>query len=212
MTKPLVVSIPHSLGREEAMRRLKTGLSRAASSVPVLSVDEERWEDNRMIFRVRALGQAAAGHVDVAEDHVQVEVVLPWLLQRFAEAAQAAIQNRGKLLLTKKLMPRPAALACRLCRAVEPRFQHGDRQMRQQVGQAQLGGVGIGKAFHRIAADIQRGIISLRTRPVSAAVGEVSEPSRDHDDRGLAAVPPGERDEMIAMLPGHFQRLRNRRP
>ena len=26
MTKPLVVSIPHSLGREEAMRRLKTGL------------------------------------------------------------------------------------------------------------------------------------------------------------------------------------------
>ena len=76
MTKPLVVSIPHSLGREEAMRRLKTGLSRAATSVPVLSVDEERWEDNRMIFRVRALGQAAAGHVDVAEDHVQVEVVL----------------------------------------------------------------------------------------------------------------------------------------
>jgi hypothetical protein len=102
MTKPLVVSIPHSLGREEAMRRLKTGLSRAASSVPMLSVEEERWEDNRMIFRVRALGQGAAGHVDVADDHVQVEVVLPWLLQRFAEVAQAAIRSRGQLLLTKK--------------------------------------------------------------------------------------------------------------
>src|SRR5437773_9979982 len=102
MTKPLVVSIPHSLGREEAVRRLKAGLSRAASSVPVLQVDEERWEDNRMIFRVRALGQAAAGHVDVADDHVRVEVVLPWLLQRFAEAAQTAIRNRGNLLLTKK--------------------------------------------------------------------------------------------------------------
>jgi hypothetical protein len=102
MPAPLVVSIPHSLGREEAMRRLKAGLARAASGVPVLSVDEARWEDNRMIFRVRALGQAAAGHVDVAEDHVRVEVVLPWLLQRFAEAAQAAIRNRGNLLLTKK--------------------------------------------------------------------------------------------------------------
>jgi hypothetical protein len=102
MSAPLVVSIPHSLGREEAIRRLKTGLSRAATSVPVLKVDEERWEDNRMIFRVRAMGQAAAGHVDVAEDHVRVEVVLPWLLQRFAEAAQAAIRNRGNLLLTKK--------------------------------------------------------------------------------------------------------------
>ena len=102
MSAPLVVSIPHSLGRDEAMRRLKTGLSRATSSVPVLQVDEERWEDNRMIFRVRAMGQAAAGHVDVADDHVRVEVVLPWLLQRFAEAAQAAIRHRGNLLLTKR--------------------------------------------------------------------------------------------------------------
>ena len=102
MSAPVVVSIPHSVGREEAMRRLKAGLSRAATSVPVLSVDEERWEDNRMIFRVRAMGQAAAGHVDVAEDHVRVEVVLPWLLQRFAEAAQAMIRSRGDRLLTKK--------------------------------------------------------------------------------------------------------------
>jgi putative polyhydroxyalkanoic acid system protein len=102
MSAPLVVSIPHSLGREEAMRRLKTGLSRAATSVPVLKVDEERWEDNRMIFRVRALGQAATGHVDVDEDHVKVEVTLPWLLQRFAEAAQTMIRDRGRLLLTKR--------------------------------------------------------------------------------------------------------------
>src|SRR5437764_10812334 len=102
MSAPLVVSIPHRLGREEAVRRLKTGLSRAATGLPVLKVDEERWEDNRMIFRVSALGQVAAGHIDVAEDHVDVEVVLPWLLQRFAQAAQAAIKNRGNLLLSKR--------------------------------------------------------------------------------------------------------------
>ena len=102
MSAPLTVSIPHRLGREEATRRLKTGLTRAAASVPVLKVDEERWEDNRMIFRVRALGQAASGHLDVADDHVRVEVTLPWLLQRFAEVAQAAIKNRANLLLTKR--------------------------------------------------------------------------------------------------------------
>jgi hypothetical protein len=102
MSAPLVVSIPHSLGREEAARRLKTGLTRATTSVPMLKVDEERWDGDRMIFRVRAMGQAASGHVDVAEDHVTVEVVLPWLLQRFAEVAQAAIKSRGNLLLTKK--------------------------------------------------------------------------------------------------------------
>ena len=102
MSAPLIVSIPHRLGREEAMRRLKAGLTRAATSVPMLNVDEERWEDNRMIFRVRALGQAASGHVDVADDHVRVEVTLPALLQRFAEMAQIAIRNRGSLLLGKR--------------------------------------------------------------------------------------------------------------
>jgi hypothetical protein len=102
MSAPLVVSLPHRLGREEATRRLKEGLTRAAASVPVLKVDEERWEDNRMVFRVRALGQVASGLVDVADDHVRVEVTLPWLLQRFAQAAQAAIKNRGNLLLTKR--------------------------------------------------------------------------------------------------------------
>jgi hypothetical protein len=102
MSAPLVVSIPHQLGREEATRRLRAGLARAAVSLPVLKVDEERWEDHRMVFRVRALGQAAAGHIDVFDDHVRLEVTLPWLLQRFAEAAQTAIRQRGRLLLTKR--------------------------------------------------------------------------------------------------------------
>ena len=102
MAAPLIVSFPHRLGREEAVRRLKAGLTRAATSVPVLNVDEERWDGDRMIFRVRALGQAASGHIDVAEDHVRLEVTLPWLLQRFAEIAQIAIRERGNLLLTKR--------------------------------------------------------------------------------------------------------------
>ena len=102
MPQPLIVSIPHRLGRDEATRRLKGGLSRAAASVPVLQVDEERWEGERMFFRVRALGQAASGQIDVAVDHVRLEVMLPWLLQKFAEAAQTVIRDRGRLLLTKR--------------------------------------------------------------------------------------------------------------
>lgn len=102
MSAPLVVSIPHRLGREEATRRLTGGLSRVAASFPVLNVDEERWDGDQMFFRVRALGQAASGNIEVGDDHVRLEVVLPWLLQRFAQAAQKVIRDRGTLLLTKK--------------------------------------------------------------------------------------------------------------
>jgi hypothetical protein len=101
MSAPLVISIPHRLGREEAVRRLKTGLGRATASIPVMQVEEERWSGDSMNFRIRALGQIASGQVDVADDHVKVQVVLPWLLQRFAEMAQATIRKRGQLLLGK---------------------------------------------------------------------------------------------------------------
>ena len=52
--------------------------------------------------RVRALGQVAAGCVDVADDHVQLEVTLPWLLHKFAQAVQQTIAGRGRILLEKK--------------------------------------------------------------------------------------------------------------
>ena len=54
-----------------------------------------------MIFRVSALGQLASGHVDVADDHVRLEVTLPCCCSDLPNA-QVAIRNRGNLLLTKK--------------------------------------------------------------------------------------------------------------
>jgi hypothetical protein len=99
---PLVVAIPHKLGKDEALRRIKPALSKASSSFPVLSVEEEVWSGDRMDFRVRALGQVAAGNVQVGEDNVRLEVTLPWLLHKFAKAVQKTIEGRGQVLLEKK--------------------------------------------------------------------------------------------------------------
>ena len=100
--QPLVVSIPHSLGKEEALRRLKSGLGNAAAKIQVLAVEEETWAGDRLTFRVRALGQVAFGTVDVADDHVRLEVVLPWLLHKFAKAIEGVVRSRGRLLLEKR--------------------------------------------------------------------------------------------------------------
>ena len=56
MSAPLVISISHSLGKEEALRRIKPALGKAASSFPVLNVEEETWSGDRMDFRVRRAG------------------------------------------------------------------------------------------------------------------------------------------------------------
>ena len=102
MTEPLVVRIPHKLGKEEALRRVKPALGKASSSFPVLAVEEETWSGDRLSFRVRALGQIAAGNVEVAEDHVQLEVTLPWLLAKLAERFVPTIRHEATLLLEKK--------------------------------------------------------------------------------------------------------------
>jgi hypothetical protein len=102
MSQPLVITIPHKLGKEEALRRIKPALGKASSSFPVLSVEQETWSGDRMDFRVRALGQIAAGNVQVEEGAVRLEVTLPWLLHKFAEAVQGTINARGRILLEKK--------------------------------------------------------------------------------------------------------------
>ena len=102
MAEPLVISIAHKLGKEEALRRIKPALSKASESFPVLKVEEEVWSGERMDFRVRALGQVAAGNVQVGDDSVRLEVTLPWLLHKFGEAVQKTISGRGRILLEKK--------------------------------------------------------------------------------------------------------------
>jgi len=102
MTKPLIVCIPHSLGKAEALRRLKSGFSRVTGNLPILKFDEQAWTDDRLTFRAHAMGQVASGTVDVGERDVRLEIVLPWLLQRFAQAVQRAFKERTKLLLDKK--------------------------------------------------------------------------------------------------------------
>ena len=103
MSKPLVVSIPHRLGKQEARRRLKTGLDGVGANFGHLfSIQEAVWTDDHLQFRVSALGQVASGGIDVAEDHVHLEVTLPGLLGMLAQSLQPLIRREGTLMLEKK--------------------------------------------------------------------------------------------------------------
>jgi Putative polyhydroxyalkanoic acid system protein (PHA_gran_rgn) len=103
MSAPFVISIPHRLGKDEAVRRLKTGLGSASANYGhVFAVEEEIWTGDRLQFRIRALGQVASGTIDVAEQYVTLRVFLPWLLAKLAAAIQPLVRKEGTLLLEKK--------------------------------------------------------------------------------------------------------------
>jgi Putative polyhydroxyalkanoic acid system protein (PHA_gran_rgn) len=102
MPEPLIVVIPHRLGKDEALRRIKDGIGRAKIEFAWLLTLEEVWAGDRLSFRVSALGQRVSGFIDVYEANVRLEVMLPWLLARFAQAAQRVIGQKGQLMLEKK--------------------------------------------------------------------------------------------------------------
>ena len=103
MSEPLIVVIPHRLGKDEALRRIKDGVARAKSEFAyLLRIDSDTWEGDRLSFAASALGQHANGIIDVYEGAVRLEVTLPWLLARFARAVQRVVGQRGQLMLEKK--------------------------------------------------------------------------------------------------------------
>ena len=102
MTTPLIVNIPHTLGREEATRRLKRGLARASSAIPIVKIEEETWSGDHLSFKISGMGQLALGTAEVNDADVRIELVLPWLLQSLRELVQGAIRSRAQILLEKK--------------------------------------------------------------------------------------------------------------
>ena len=92
MSEPIVVTLPHQLGKAEALRRLQGSFSNAQSSGGSLLVFKHQWSGDHLDFR--------------AEDHVRLEVQLPWLLSLLANKAKALGEAlQAQAFLTVGVMP-----------------------------------------------------------------------------------------------------------
>lgn len=104
--KPLVVNIPHELGRIEARRRLDEGadqLQRQMSSgVGSMLVWSRRWEHDRLHFEAKSIGQTLTGRMDVMEESVRIEIDLPRVLAGLAERIAGRLRDTSQKLLQKQ--------------------------------------------------------------------------------------------------------------
>jgi hypothetical protein len=103
MEKAVTVSIPHQLGRAEAKRRVDEGFGdfsrHLGGSAGALT---KTWTGDRLNFSLQALGQGISGFLDVADDVVRVEVLLPGFLAMIAGKVKGTLQKEGQLLLGNK--------------------------------------------------------------------------------------------------------------
>ena len=102
MPEPIIVTISHSLGRDEVRRRLDEGLGYVRSQLaPFVSSINYGWTGYRLDFGLAAIGQSINGLI-VVEDHlVRIELGLPLLLHILSKLIITRIRGECARVLCK---------------------------------------------------------------------------------------------------------------
>jgi hypothetical protein len=103
MPKPVTVTISHELGKQQAKERIQSGLGQIRAQIaPYVTSMDDRWAGDRLGFNVVAMGQAVTGGIEVFEDFVRVEILLPGILGFVARLVTGPVRDAGTKLLEKK--------------------------------------------------------------------------------------------------------------
>lgn len=99
MSKPVVVSIPHELGRAEARRRIAEGAGQLTAQIGAVGELRQTWDGDVLRFSLHAIGQTIPGAIFVGEREVRVEVELPGIFAMIAGKVKGRLRQEGQLLL-----------------------------------------------------------------------------------------------------------------
>lgn len=106
MARPVTVTIPHQLGKEEAQKRIMEGFAgverQMAGNLAGVVSFQERWEGDRMHFEGGALGQKITGRLDVSAESVAIQIDLPTMLAMIADRISGVLKRETQKLLEKK--------------------------------------------------------------------------------------------------------------
>ena len=96
----LTMDTPHSLGQEEAARRLKAKFNVVRENFGGQVSDlHEQWNDHTLSFGFKTMGMKVAGEVAVHEDRVTLDTKLPLAAAMFKGMIETKVRDElGDLL------------------------------------------------------------------------------------------------------------------
>ena len=100
MERPIEVDLPHTLGKDEARRRIANNVHRLHEHIPggMAHVDSS-WSGDALNLSINAMGQAVQAEITVKESLVHCRVLLPGMLALFAAPIEAALNAKGRDML-----------------------------------------------------------------------------------------------------------------
>lgn len=95
------ITVPHSLGKGEALKRLQTMLSSVKENYGSQVTDlQEQWTDNGGNFSFKAMGFKIDGDLVVTDTEVRTDVEFPWAAKPFQSTIETTIRERAQRLLS----------------------------------------------------------------------------------------------------------------
>ena len=102
----ITLEVPHSLGLEEATRRLKDKFAAAkAEHGDRVSNLREEWRDHTLSFALQAMGMGVSGTVAVEPDQVKLDAELPFAAAFFKGAIEQRLRQEVAVLLASEKTP-----------------------------------------------------------------------------------------------------------
>lgn len=94
------VTVPHQLGKDEALERIKTILVKAKEQYGDRISDlQENWNDQGGTFSFRAMGFKISGNLDVTDTDVRITGDYPFAAIPFKGTIEATLRERAERLL-----------------------------------------------------------------------------------------------------------------
>lgn len=95
------IAIPHSIGKDEARRRIRERSGEITNFVPGFASVSTAWQgEDRMNLTVGAMGQEMTGAIEVGESEVAFTVELPAPLSFVEPMIRSQIEAKGRKLLS----------------------------------------------------------------------------------------------------------------
>jgi hypothetical protein len=96
------MSVPHELGRDEAVSRLKNLLTDMKQQYgDKISDLQENWNDAGGTFSFKAMGFKLSGSLNVTDNEMQLDGDFPWAAKPFQGTIEATVRERAERLLRK---------------------------------------------------------------------------------------------------------------